>query len=136
MSAVASMTGHGAVAPGTVESAEIEAGGDVIVEELCMHSELIAVIGTPGGIKTKVQAGFHASLQERFEKTKSDLEPNENERESLEKLVAFFRLHPEKNKGDMMEKAQHTLNKLFANMVRLRANSSGAAPFLSLRAAR
>lgn len=132
-----------------LENVHAKAEIDILVEEFCMHSELIAsnqvvvgkqgtkkghirggricaanlvraaVIGTAGGIKTRVQAGFNASIQERLEKTKSDLESNEKEQESLEKLVAFFRLHPERNKGGMMEKAQHTLNKLYADMARL-----------------
>lgn len=132
-----------------LENVHAKAEIDILVEEFCMHSELVAnnqvvvgkqgskkghirggricaanlvraaVIGTPGGIQTKVQAGSSASIQERLEKTKSDLETNESEQESLEKLIAFFRLHPEKNKGGMMEKAQNTLNKLYAGMARL-----------------
>ena len=132
-----------------LENVYAKAGVDIVIEEFSMHSELIAknqvvvgkpgtkkghirggrvcastlvraaVIGMPNGIKTKVQVGLNAAIEERLEKVKVELDTCEQEQEKLEKLIAFLCQHPERNRDGMQEKAQNTLNNLYAEMARL-----------------
>jgi uncharacterized protein (DUF342 family) len=132
-----------------LENVQVRAGIDVVIEEFSMHSELIAqnqvvvgkqgtqkghirggrvcasslvraaVIGTPNGMKTRVQVGLNAAIEERLMSGRHQLDTCEKEQEKLEKLIAFLRQHPEKNRDGMREKAGHTLNNLYAEMARL-----------------
>ena len=149
----AKITSKGSISARFVENAYIESDVDIIIDELAMHSHLIAlnqilvgksakkghiiggiaiaskllktgIIGSNAGFITKLRAGFNPRLQAQMDKLKVEIAAIEKELEDIKKIIAFFMAHPEKDKNGMLNKALHTREPLEADCARLHVERS------------
>lgn len=141
----------GSISVHFAENVYMEAGTDIIIEELSMHNHLTAlnrilvgksgskkgriiggvtcasvlvkaaVFGSNAGFITKVKAGFNPYLQAKLDKLKLEIDANEKEQEDLKKIIAFVLAHPEKDKNGLLNKALHTREKVEADCTGLHA---------------
>lgn len=141
--------GKGSVSARFIENAEVRAGNSILVEDHASHSNLTAlnevaigkkgsrkghilggttrattlvkalVIGSPGGVATSVHVGHNPYLQEQLEEARLELHNKKKEQENLYKVIAYLKENPDKNKGDLLEKAERTLEKLLADIIHL-----------------
>jgi uncharacterized protein (DUF342 family) len=142
----------GSISVHFAENVCMEAGTDIIIEELSMHNHLTAlnrvlvgksggrkghiiggvtrastlvkaaVIGSNAGFITKIKAGFNPYLQAQVDKLKIQIDANEKEQEDIKKIVAFISAHPEKNKNDLLTKLFHTREQLEIDCTQLHAD--------------
>lgn len=145
----ARITCKGTLSARFLENVQVSAGVDIVIAEFSMQSDLVArnqvvvgkqgtkkghirggrvcastlvraaVIGTPSGMKTRVQVGLDASIQERLAHGRHQLDTCEIEQDKVEKLIAFLCQHPERKRDGMLEKARHTRDSLYAEMAGL-----------------
>lgn len=141
--------GKGSVSARFIENAEVRAGNSILAEDHASHSNLTAlsevaigkkgsrkghilggttratslvkalVIGSVGGVATVVQVGHNPYLHEQLEQSRLELHHKKKEQENLYKVITYLKENPHKNKGDLLEKAERTLEKLVAEIIHL-----------------
>jgi uncharacterized protein (DUF342 family) len=142
----------GSISARFAENVCMEAGTDIIIEELSMHNHLTAlnrilvgksggrkghiiggitnaavlvkagVLGSNSGFITKIKAGFNPYLQAKADQLKLEIDADEKELEDIKKIVAFIVAHPEKNKNDLLSKLVHTREKLETDCAQFHAD--------------
>jgi uncharacterized protein len=129
---------QGAVSVRFCENAIIEAGTEVLVAELALHTELTAlqriVIGKPGSkgqliggrarvgellqasvlgsvaaIRTRVQVGFHPGIHDEVAQLRHALEALDARIDDLQKILALPGLPERLDRSRLREKASHSL---------------------------
>ncbi|MDD2762246.1 MAG: FapA family protein [Methylomonas sp.] len=145
----AKLISKGSISARFAENTQMDAGMDIMIEELSMHNHLTAlnqiVIGKSGGKKgrivggmacastlvkapvigsnagaiTKIKVGFNPHLQAQFDQLKLDIEANEKKQEEIKKIVAFVSANPKKNVNGLLGKVVNTREKLEADCAQL-----------------
>ena len=138
----AKITSKGAISVRFAENVYMEAGTNIIIEEVSMHNHLTAnnrilvgisgkkkgriiggitcasnliktaIIGSESGFITKVKAGFNPLLQMQMDKLKVEISENGKKLDDIKKIIAFYMAHPEKDKNDLLKKLLVTREQL------------------------
>lgn len=134
----AKVTAQGSISARYAENAFLEAGGDVLLDDYAMHTEISALthvsIGKPGtpkgrcmggqvratlsirvaesgseaGMHTVLQAGHNPHVAEQMEAIQQAEVKHLAEVASLQKIIDFVQLHPERDPGDLLARATTT----------------------------
>lgn len=121
------------------EGVTVEAGTDLLIDEVALHSDLTAlnqiVIGKPGarknqliggharttarlvvgtlgssaGIKTRVQVGYHPHVHAQLAELQHQLDLNAAKQDDLKKIIAYTESATGQDRIELREKAQRTL---------------------------
>jgi uncharacterized protein len=127
-----------------LESAQVESSADILIDDHCMSSILVAggrvvvggsgsksgqirggtvsagalvqavTFGSPMGVRTIVRVGMHAQLRARLSEVEKDIEANEKRQADLQKAAG----------GHHDEKAEHELATVVEQLGRLRADAA------------
>lgn len=134
----AKVTAQGSISARYAENAFLEAGGDVMLDDYAMHTEISALshvaIGKPGtrkgrcmggqvratlsirvaesgsaaGIHTVLQAGHNPHVAEQMEAIQQAQAKHIAEVASLQKIIDFVQLHPERDHDGLLARAAIT----------------------------
>jgi uncharacterized protein (DUF342 family) len=145
-----------------VENAHVESATEILVDDYCMYSNLVAgvrivvgrpgtknghirggsacatalvkaaTLGSPAGSKTRVQVGLDPRERLRLARVEQTIEENEKKREDLRKLIAHRREHPTRDVGGVLEKAEETLTAVGDEISLLRDEATQLRAHLTL----
>lgn len=156
------LVAKGSVSVRFCENAAIEAGSDVLVAELALHSELTALqrilvgkldsgksqligglaragellqvgtLGSAAAIRTRVQVGFHPQIHARIAQLRHELDAVETRIDNLRKVLALPDLPGHRGHGELRDKAARTLEAALAEKAVLAEELAGQEATLVL----
>lgn len=122
-----------------VENAVVSSGGDIIISEFVMNSELSAgksiLVGEPGSNKgriissvcrasarieantigsrsgngTVLEVGVDPTVHEKFTRAKQTMHSKERDREEASRALEYFRAHPDRSNADAIHEKENIL---------------------------
>ena len=158
----AKVVARGQIQARYAENAYLEAEGDVMLDEYAMHCEITSLtqvqIGKPGGKKgrcigghvratvsirvaesgsdagpkTVLEAGHNPLITAEIAQLDARMDKHRTEVANLQKIIDFVMLHPERNRDDMLGRAQLTQELHQGQVLELEAEKANLTEALQL----